>query len=383
MNTEQLIQKFQDDVQNDTNWQLILSLAPNNWCELMHSTGIIQRSSRSEYSDETWFRGLLLHHVTGKSLRETATIMSVTYDRKITDVAFYKKQKKSGEFFKELSINLLKHLQAIQMYPVAHGLNIRLVDGTNIKEPGVTGSLYRIMYSLSINEFCADYIDVSPVKGKGHGESFKRVPVSKNDCMIGDRGYCTYNGIKYIIDKEGYVIVRYAHKNVNLYDLAGHTLPLFHFLKGIKNPGESIDIPILCSGTDTNNNVRLRLCAIKKTPDQYQRCIRKIEKKMSKTQRSITEETKALQEYVILLTNLDDNFKTHEIFEWYRVRWQIELCFKRMKSLMKLGALPKKNEESAIAWLYGKLFTALLIEKFLNCLNSKSFSPWGFCAHAP
>ena len=50
----------------------------------------------------------------------------------------------------------------------------------------------------------------------------------------------------------------------------------------------------------------------------------------------------------------------------YRVRWQIELAFKRMKSLMGLGQLPKKSDASSRAWLHGKLLLALLVERLLG-----------------
>jgi|ERR1700691_123844 hypothetical protein len=49
--------------------------------------------------------------------------------------------------------------------------------------------------------------------------------------------------------------------------------------------------------------------------------------------------------------------------EWYRVRWQIELTFKRFKSLAQLGHLPKYDDQSSRAWLYGKLLVALLTQK--------------------
>jgi IS4 transposase len=62
--------------------------------------------------------------------------------------------------------------------------------------------------------------------------------------------------------------------------------------------------------------------------------------------------------------------------EWYRVRWQIELVFKRMKSLAQLGHLPKHDEQSARAWLYGKLLVALLGQKLTRL--GRDISPWGY-----
>ncbi len=50
--------------------------------------------------------------------------------------------------------------------------------------------------------------------------------------------------------------------------------------------------------------------------------------------------------------------------------------FKRLKSLAGLGHLPKHDEVSARAWLYGKLFTGLLVEKLIE--YAKTISPWGY-----
>ena len=60
---------------------------------------------------------------------------------------------------------------------------------------------------------------------------------------------------------------------------------------------------------------------------------------------------------------LAETFADEEVLEWYRTRWQVELVFKRFKSLAQLGHLPKHDDESAKAWLYGKLLVALLVEK--------------------
>ena len=74
-------------------------------------------------------------------------------------------------------------------------------------------------------------------------------------------------------------------------------------------------------------------------------------------------------------------FPGAEVLEWYRLRWQVELVFKRFKSLAELGHLPKHDEESAKAWLYGKLLVALLVEKLIG--HATAVSPWGYRLAAP
>jgi IS4 transposase len=78
----------------------------------------------------------------------------------------------------------------------------------------------------------------------------------------------------------------------------------------------------------------------------------------------------------VLTTLSEDILDTRKILELYRARWQIELCFKRLKSLLRLGCLPKRSGESARAWIQGKLLTVLLIERLIE--EAQLFSPWGF-----
>ena len=74
-------------------------------------------------------------------------------------------------------------------------------------------------------------------------------------------------------------------------------------------------------------------------------------------------------------------FDPEAVLEWYRLRWQVELVFKRFKSLASLGHLPKHDPDSSQAWLYGKLFTALLVEKLIY--HARAVSPWGYVLRAP
>jgi hypothetical protein len=58
-----------------------------------------------------------------------------------------------------------------------------------------------------------------------------------------------------------------------------------------------------------------------------------------------------------------ETFPTTDVLALYRLRWQIELCFKRFKSLAGLDQLPAKSEDLARAWIYAKLITVLLAER--------------------
>ena len=87
-------------------------------------------------------------------------------------------------------------------------------------------------------------------------------------------------------------------------------------------------------------------------------------------------ETIGLHRYVILITSLPEDVTASQALELYRIRWQIEIAFKRLKSIMGLGHLPKKDVESARAWLHGKLFVALLAQAIVD--EGAFFSPWGY-----
>jgi transposase len=80
---------------------------------------------------------------------------------------------------------------------------------------------------------------------------------------------------------------------------------------------------------------------------------------------------------VLVFTTLSAEQATaKQVLEAYRLRWQIELTFKRLKSIAQLGHVPKYDDKSSRAWLYGKLLVALLTQKMARI--GKTISPWGY-----
>lgn len=115
----------------------------------------------------------------------------------------------------------------------------------------------------------------------------------------------------------------------------------------------------------------VRLTAMKKSREDGEKAVKKIENDCRRKKRNTPkQDTLELNKYIILVTNLDySNDKIHEL---YRCRWQIELVFKRLKSLFELCKIPSAKPETAQAWFYGKHFLAVLCE---TILKAEVFSP--------
>lgn len=78
----------------------------------------------------------------------------------------------------------------------------------------------------------------------------------------------------------------------------------------------------------------------------------------------ISENQKFYAKYVIVATSLTES--ADKILELYRLRWQIELLFKRLKSIFNLDELKAKNPESVRVWFYCKLLLATICESLDN-----------------
>ncbi len=254
--------------------------------------------------------------------------------------------------------------------------SFRLVDSTVVKEPGPTGSQWRIHYSLQWPGLSCDYFKLTSTEGKGTGEALSQYPLRAGDYLLADRGYCRAQDFHYAAAKGALTLVRLNPSGIRLETEAGQPFPLLARLTGLTKTGQVREWPVWLP-LDGAAPLPARLCLIRKSQTAIKVALKKLRREASKDQRTLAPETLRYAEFVMVLTTFPAKaFPTASVLEHYRFRWQVELLFKRFKQLVELGHLPKYDDESSQAWLYGKLFVALLTEKLIA--QARAFSPWGY-----
>ena len=354
-------------------WPILLSFFPDNWIELA-SANNLTKGLRKDKAVENYIRTLLIHIACGYSMRETVARAKLAGLADISDVALLGRLRKAKDWLHSLCVALFEE-QGIARHQ-ENDFQVRLFDATNVKEPGKTGSLWRIHYSLQLPSLTCDFFKITATKGKGTGESFFQYSIKKDDYIIADRGYSTAFGIHHVVSKKAFVMVRVNTRSLTILNLERQKFPLFKHVQTVKKAGDIKSWDVLIPGRK-NKFVAGRICIIRKSNEAIKMAQNKIIRAANKRSRSLMPETLEYAKYVIVFTNFPKNsFSDFEILDWYRSRWQIELVFKRFKSIAQLGHLPKHSDDSSKAWLYGKLFTALLTNKLIE--YASSISPWGY-----
>lgn len=354
-------------------WDRLVSFLPANWEELARTMGAL-RKLRKDKSPNHLLRTLLLHFGCGHSLRETVVRARRAQLADLSDVALLKRLRKSRDWLQALCVELFREQGLAQMG--AGGFQVRAFDATTVKEPGRSGSLWRIHYSVRLPSLTCDQFKLTWTEGPGTGESLKQFPIAAGDCILADRGYSTGSGIRHVAEAGGRVTVRVNTGSLLWNQETEDPLELVDWVKPLQAPGV---IGAVSAGAVVRQSepVPGRVCALRKTDEAIRLAQAKIRREASSKGRQVQPATLELAQYVILFTTMpEQDWFARDVLEWYRTRWQVELVFKRFKSLAQLGCLPKYDEDSSKAWLYGKLVVALLVEKLIR--HASAISPWGY-----
>lgn len=345
---------------------------PKGWEEKAMQSGALVRLRKIK-SAEQLLRLLLIHLVGGCSLREAVVRAEQGGLPKVSDVALLKRLRASSEWFRWMATELLKK-RGVNIIPPKWLSNykVRSVDASVINEPGSTGTDWRLHYSIILFGLQCDQFLISR---PDVGESLVNFSVEQNDLLLGDRAYCSFKGFSYVRNSGGHFLVRFKNKAFTLLYKNNREFKMLEELKKLSY-GDVGEWNLQVTTSNSSDKLAIRVCAIRKSEEEAEKAIKKVLMMQSKKQRKIDPSTLELHRYVILLTSMPNQIKGTQVMELYRSRWQIEIAFKRLKSIMGMGHLHKSDQESARAWLHGKLLVALLAQAIVD--EGRFFSPWGY-----
>lgn len=348
-------------------WELVCRFLPLGWEQAARRQGALRRK-RGIRDAATLLRVLLVHLADGCSLKETALRARQAGWCRISSVAVFKRLRDAEQWLRWMAERLWR-----QRSPplVSQTYRVRAVDATTVQEPGATGTDWRVHYVIDLANLQCDHFELTDVKG---GETFRRIPAARGDLMLGDRAYGTPSGVAHVISTGADVLVRIALHMMPLYDKSGRKLSALRRARGL-----AVGAVRECPAWVHSGRQRIagRLIAVKRGRQAAELARKRLRRKAKRKQRTLSDRALAAAGYVFVWSTVPaERLSAEDVLELYRVRWQIELAFKRMKSIMGLGHLPKWSDGSARAWIHGKLLTALLIERLLD--EAEAFSPWGY-----
>jgi len=350
----------------------LVRLLPAGWEEQAKTLGALRRC-RKIPDARTLLRVLLIHLAEGCSLRETAVRAAQGGVAEVSDVAIMDRLRQSAEWFRWMSGELMK---TWDIRPPAEVLGpnrrVRIVDGTRVKEPGPTGSSWCIHYSIDLPSLRCDELSVHDVHG--NGETFARFSVRPGDLFLGDRVYGVRPGIFHVVHGGGDVLVRFAMSNLPLQTSNGRGFDLLRHLRTLQGTRMG-DWPVCVQWE--NEIIKGRVCALKKSRQATERAQQQIRRESQKSGSTPRPETLEAAAYLFVFTTVGQKaLCATNVLEMYRGRWQIELVFKRLKSILALGHLRKTDPQAGLAWIEGKLFVAFLVESLIR--YAETFFPWGY-----
>jgi hypothetical protein len=300
---------------------------------------------------------LALSYVMGLSLRGTAAWAELAAVARLSDVALLNRLRKAADWLGAIVASILAERMTL---PVACSapLHVRLIDATMLTAPGGAQWRLHVSYDLAGQRIA----DVT-LTTDDEAESLRRFACTAGEVAVADRGYAKTGDLARWRAQEGDFIVRTGWNALRLctpqgtpFDLAG----VFERLPehGIADVAVAVALDRACTRL-----LPLRLVVLALGAGDAERNRRRARRRAKKQGKRIQPMTLRAAGFVLLLTSLDSaRCAAHDVLELYRLRWQIELAFKRLKSIVHLDGLPAKDPDLVRSWIYAKLIVALLLE---------------------
>lgn len=346
----------------------LLKLMPVGWEQKAREMGALERSREIKDAKDLLLVNFL-YLTSTPSYGKTAALLQLEGNIHLTKNAVYERIAGSEAWLKWLCHNIVRGNGLLAEKPGwLEGKRVCLIDASDQAVYGSKTSDYRLHYGVDL--FTLDVVEmhlseITQGERVGNFEYF-----GAGDVVIGDRAYGNIQGIEYLRGRGSDFVIRLRTGAFRVYTKEGEPVELADYFERL-GEGESGETTVYYK--TGNEYLPLRICARRKSAEEEQEGRERLEKtKQRKGQGKVSERQEVYNRYIVVATSLEGAVSAGRIMELYRMRWEIEQVFKRLKTLFHYNQIPSKLESTARAWFYGKLLLAALCE---TVVNKGRFSP--------
>ena len=292
----------------------IIREMPNDYEEACFETGAIVRKRDIKNPDDLMMLDLF-HLMTGCSLVEISTISTLAEIGDISDVAFMKRFRNCNEWFKWIIDKVMS--DGLIEYKLPECINkyrILAVDASDVVEKGRSRRTFRLHFALDIRKMHAALYNITTNKT---GERLANFNLSKGDLVLADRVYGSTTGIKHCNERGADYILRVRANGLSLCTENGEKFKLYDYMKD-KEIGEC---NVYAKAKD-GELLPVRICFKKKDAEAIDKTQKRLHKRETHRQFTISDKTKAFNEYIVVVTSLGSEVNASEVLDVYRYRWQ-------------------------------------------------------------
>ena len=251
----------------------------------------------------------------------------------------------------------------------SRGRLIRIIDATSVPKKGPRArkknEVWRIHSAFDLPRERFGHFELTDQQA---GETLDRIPVVAGEIRLADRAYLQPNRMATLLEAGADFVIRAGWKSASWLDCEGNEFDLVAELRKAAARG-LIDRPIWIKRKG-GVPLALRLVAVKKPAQAAAEGRRKARRDAQRGGQQISKQTLDAADWVIMVTSLKrKDFATADVLTLYRLRWRIELAFKRLKSLIGLKGPPGTDERSARPHVLAHLLTILLLEPLVDELE--------------
>lgn len=296
----------------------------------------------------------------GFSLRNTAALASVVDLPQISSVALHKWMRRIGDYI----FWLLEQVSdsRSQFSPLRWGgYDIIATDATTVQRPGAQGTTARVHVALRLSTLRCVETKITTDRVGEHFAGFESMTAGQ--LWIADRGYANPECVKRADAMNAAVLVRYNLGSLPVYPEADFETPI-DVLALLRRQARVGKIGTKAVWIVPKNSSAIRaLLHFSKLPAKaaaHARAKQTSERKMNGQDPASPLVTELAGYRVLVCTAPASRLSAKNCFILYKLRWQIEIHFKREKSIAGLDALPNFREDTIATWIAAKLLITQL-----------------------